>query len=473
MQGLSPVKIALSASLILMTRYLRKRGNVYQFSLRVPTDLLHRYPSQEIRKSLRTSDPQRAARLADREYEKYQAEFERLRTDREMTPVEFQSRVQEVIKEVGSLEYGDDYFRDQLHAWMKRNGFQHEAECERLPEYQNHEYLDAVDREALRRMRQGDQKGHRLSDALRMYRQTHKNAGNERRMERPVRDWGTLVAMTGDILVKELTRSHARAWMDAELKRGLKTTSVDRAKNNIVAILNVAIRELEIPDIRNPFASLRIPNHKADAEKRKTPSVQVLREVLAKFGKDDSPVSLIIRMQLGTGTRIAEVSQLATADVVLDAEVPYLDIRFRQWGTLKNDNHSPRKVPLVGCALEAARVAVKLAGKSVALFPAYAKERGNDNSSAAANKRLQAWGFTSHGFRHAMKDLLRESNCTEDIQEEIMGHSANKTGKNYGQGFSLSKKAERLVAALVPVTSVKEPAVPREDAVDRGEHAVA
>jgi integrase len=455
MQGLSPVKIALGASLILMTRYLRQRGNVYQFSIRVPSDLLGRYPSPEIRKSLRTSDLQKATRLADAEYKRYQAEFERLRTNGEMTPVELQSRVQEVIKEAGPLAHGDDYFRNQLHAWMAKNGFNDYAECEHHPKVENHEYLSVVDREALRRLRQGDKNGHRLSNALDVYCKTHKNSGNERRMERPIRDWASLVAITGDILIKELTRAHARAWVDAELTRGLKTTSVDRAKNNIAAILNVALRELEITDAKNPFANLPIPNHKADAEKRTTPSAQVLQEVLGKYGDDDSAVGLIIRLQLGTGTRIAEVSQLATADVVLDAEVPHLDLRFRQWGTLKNESHSPRKVPLVGPALEAAQVAVKLAGKSEALFAAYAKERGNDNSSAAVNKRLQPWGFTSHGFRHSMKDLLRESDCTEDIQEEIMGHSANKTGKKYGEGYSLSKKAERLSAALALVASAQ------------------
>ena len=78
----------------------------------------------------------------------------------------------------------------------------------------------------------------------------------------------------------------------------------------------------------------------------------------------------------------------------------------------KNDS-SERTVPLVGVALHAARKAVEShPGAHEALFPNYAKPRGNDSASAAVNKRLKRWGLTSHSFRHAMTDRLKNADVS-------------------------------------------------------------
>jgi integrase len=71
------------------------------------------------------------------------------------------------------------------------------------------------------------------------------------------------------------------------------------------------------------------------------------------------------------------------------------------------------------------------------LFDAYAKERDNDNASQAVNKRLQKCELTSHSFRHAMKDRLREAGCPKDIRDAIQGHGSGDVADNYGQGHTL------------------------------------
>jgi integrase len=439
-----------------MAKYVHKRpdSSKFQFVLRVPSELVHRYPKPVIRKSLETSDPVVAMKRGDIEFARCQAEFARMRGNGDMTPAEVQTLAIATAKELGNLESSEDYFNGKLHAWAKLQGFEDYSQFEHLPAFQDNTFLDQVDREALRILQAGDQHGARMSDALKAYFAGHEKASDLSFKARVERDWKTLTDTTGDILVRQLTRKHANAWRDAELARGLKTDSVKRNANSIRAVISAAVRELELDGFTNPFDDLRIAGAGKDASTRKTPSALELKAISDTFGQDDSLPALIICMQLGTGTRIAEISGLALEDVLLDAETPHIRIQPRSWRTLKTDA-SQRDVPLVGVALEAAKKAAALAKGKDALFPVYAHERGADTASATVNKRLKPWGITSHGFRHGMKDLLREVDCPEPLQREIQGHSLNDPADGYGKGPSLTKKAGWLSKALALVTNAK------------------
>ena len=53
-------------------------------------------------------------------------------------------------------------------------------------------------------------------------------------------------------------------------------------------------------------------------------------------------------------------------------------------------------------------------------------------------------GKTTHSFRHALADRLRNTGCPEEIVAEILGHSRSGMTKNYGKGFSLEVKQKWL-----------------------------
>ena len=167
------MKFALSPTVFLMAKYVQKRpdSTQWQFVLRVPSDLLHRYPKSVIRKSLKTSDPATAARRGDAEFARFQAEFARLRGDSTLSPAQLHTLALEKAKELGSLQHDDaqDYFQDKLHAWARKQGFEDVSQFEHLPEYRDDTYLDKVDREALRILKANEQNGARLADALRVY----------------------------------------------------------------------------------------------------------------------------------------------------------------------------------------------------------------------------------------------------------------------------------------------------------------
>ena len=76
-----------------------------------------------------------------------------------------------------------------------------------------------------------------------------------------------------------------------------------------------------------------------------------------------------------------------------------------------------------------------------AIFPNYARPRGNDAASAMLMKRLRRAitdkKLTMHSLRHRMKDKLRNTGCPEAISTAILGHGSNTVAANYGSGYAL------------------------------------
>jgi integrase len=141
-----------------------------------------------------------------------------------------------------------------------------------------------------------------------------------------------------------------------------------------------------------------------------------------------SAVALMTLMQMELGTRIGEISGLSIDYVFLDGDIPHVYFRSQPWRSLKTAA-SERRVPVVGIALKALKAAVALPRIGKGLFEQFARPRGNDSASAAVNKRLNNWGFTSHSFRHALKDRLRNVGCPKDIRDAIQGHASGDVAK--------------------------------------------
>jgi len=84
------------------------------------------------------------------------------------------------------------------------------------------------------------------------------------------------------------------------------------------------------------------------------------------------------------------------------------------------------------------------------LFPRYAANEAirATHASNTINKRLKvSLGIpkTSHSFRHAMRDRLRETGVPEDTKDAIGGWSSGRSiGRGYGEGYSLGRLKEAL-----------------------------
>ncbi len=410
-------------------QHLILRNGIYQFYLRVPTDLIGAYGKNFIRFSLKTSNPTKALKLAENASRRYKSEFKVIRDGNPLTP--------EDIKIAGRIlaekyEMNLEHFID-LEVDPAREKYANGDEIT----YQNadpSEYLTPTQTAAWQLMALPNVT--RLSDVLKIYLKTHKRGNEEIFIRKTSRDWNMLIKLVGDIEINSLSRAHTRQLVDYLTLDGFKTGSIRRTLNTLRAVTRKAITELEISKA-DPFKSITIQNEGNDKEDGKVATPQQLREIVTTFiAKKNSAVAMIIILQMELGTRISEISGLGLDDIFLNEEIPYIYFRDKPWRSLKN-NVSERRVPVSGLALEALKAALALPRTNQGIFNNYAKKNGGTAASAAVNAQLKKWGLKSHDFRHTMKDRLREIGCPKDIRDAIQGHGSNDIADNYGQGHSL------------------------------------
>ncbi|MDO6443605.1 DUF6538 domain-containing protein [Marinobacter sp. 2_MG-2023] len=102
--------VKLGYALSIKTKHIQKRGNVYQFVMRVPSDLIEHYGLKLIRQSLRTDDPKVAAKSAKTLAQSYNAEFAALRNNSKLAPchvLDTGSRMAEHYSTLDALSSGE------------------------------------------------------------------------------------------------------------------------------------------------------------------------------------------------------------------------------------------------------------------------------------------------------------------------------------------------------------------------------
>lgn len=285
-----------------------------------------------------------------------------------------------------------------------------------------------------------------LTEAFDTYISNHRRGREERFKQAQEGHWNKLIHLVGDIPLKQLTREHARRYREDRLSKGVKQPSAQREINTIKAIINSAIKELEV-EMNNPFEGLVVsaPTAAHEATRRLPYSKEQLRTLLScSVQIDDAPRRAIILLAL-TGARLAEIVGLRRCDVNL--EEGWIHITPHRSRPLKTSS-SDRKVPLLPLALEAAKKQLE-EHDSPYLFPTFCNDRTVKADSASA--RLNKWAAkivpnrSMHCLRHTMRDLLREVGCPDSIAKQIGGWSKGAdVSEGYGLGVSLDGKREHL-----------------------------
>ena len=289
-----------------------------------------------------------------------------------------------------------------------------------------------------------------FDDALMLHHELNgrgKSKADIAHVERPVK---RLMAIIGDKPLSAYTRDDANAFRDwlydstdkTLSKKPLSTSSVKRSMDSVNAVFNLANIEKSLK-LENPFANLR---YRKDAPKER-PSIpeDYIRQIHEQCLTHDDDMRWLIALISDTGMRLGEAAGLEVSHIHLNEAIPYLTIEETDSRRLKT-RESRRRVPLVGMALWAAKRAVEAskAQETTFLFPRYNK-KDTTNSNSASNA-LNKWmkehippQYVLHGFRHAMRDRLREVDCPADVMDEIGGWSKQSVGQSYGKGSSLER----------------------------------
>jgi integrase len=174
------------------------------------------------------------------------------------------------------------------------------------------------------------------------------------------------------------------------------------------------------PDV-NPFDS-------ADG-KRMPFKVEFVRDkMLAKPSNLDATVHDLVLVCIDTGARPSEIIRTPEDDIHLDNKIPFVDIRAGNGRSIKN-KFSQRKIPLVGCALEAMQRNPK----------GFSQFRENQYIRLQINNWLRSLQpdvpdeekKTLYCLRHTFKDrLLRTKGTHQETIDYLMGHNPKK--EDYG-----------------------------------------
>lgn len=460
----------------LKVKGIYKNGGRYSAKVRIPIDLKKHYPKGKtwLQKPLGTPDYLEAIKRATPILEQWREDFKRLRAGKPPSQSVLQLHpigkdlaraigVADLESDVVDARFQDEAERRARDVAKKTGKSLTKDQIQSLAEgiYRDNSIeLESVMNPAEIRLLKGS--GHinlplRLSDALDIYLSTHDKGG-----KRSVQTMGRysmdgLIASQGDLVIADpnlkvensITRRHLQAWIKEVVAGGLKTETAQRKLNQVKAILKRVALERQIPNIDFIVEGVCVVGVGSDSKKKHVPSPEELGGFLRAF-KDDPVATLLVFL----GGRISEVTGLMMSDLHLNEKQPYISIKPNSVRELKTAN-STRDIPVFGRSLEALQEIITQYSDSTYLFPQYANERGGDNASGALNKRFKKRGFpnlTTHCLRHALKDLLRNSNCPESLLDEIQGHGTQTAAKNYGKGSSLERKAKALAEAysLIP-----------------------
>ena len=364
-------------------KYLFRKRGVYYFERQIPVDLLVHYSSLKIVKSLKTKNGNRANKLARQLADKLDDHWASLRGDL------FSSMVAS----------------HQTHMAAQTTQKPPMSIRDALSEYLRH-------------------KGQGKGDRFRRY------------AERSV---GYLIEFVGSKSLADYSHADANMLRDALIRRGLVAPSIKRNFEVVRSVFNVAAKEAGL-DLVNPFSRVILSSAPPGRKRKPIPLKDVQRIQQLCYDKDDD-IRWLIALLSDTGMRLAEAAGLAKEDVFLDTEMPYVRLCERPWRPLKTRS-SERLVPLVGAALWAAERAYKSSPNDY-LFPRYCSEDRckADYASNTLNKWLKAQFLERHvvhGFRHSLRDRLREIECPSDVMDQIGGWRTAGVGHGYGDGYSLA-----------------------------------
>ena len=170
----------------------------------------------------------------------------------------------------------------------------------------------------------------------------------------------------------------------------------------------------------------------------------VFRQVQNDCMRVDDEHRRLLALISDTGMRLSEACGLLSSDIILDTDIPFINLIEHPWRRLKTSS-SIRTIPLVGTSLWSAE-RIKRENSEYA-FPRYcdSKKCNSNSASATLNKWLKPRlpnGCVIHSFRHSLRDRLRAIECPSDIVDAIGGWTTEGVGQRYGKGYEISIKAK-------------------------------
>ena len=280
----------------------------------------------------------------------------------------------------------------------------------------------------------------KLSEALDIYIKLKGNGKDNLFHRTAKRNVSYTIECFGNIDITSLKPIDAGKYSDFLFNKGLSTSSVRRVFSSINAVINITINEIGV-NMTNPFSGTFIP----DDNKKKTRlpiPIQNIRNIQDECKSIDDDNRWLIALISDTGMRLSEATGLLASDIILETNIPHINLVNHPWRRLKTKG-SNRVIPFIGSSLWAAKRVISANNEYA--FPRYTNEK-KCNANSASNG-LNKWlkpripnDCVIHSFRHSLRDRLRAVQCPSDIVDAIGGWTTSGVGQTYGSGYNLDIK---------------------------------
>jgi len=282
-----------------------------------------------------------------------------------------------------------------------------------------------------------------LSEALAKYLMLKSDGKDKTFVRGANRNIQSVIDQLGDRPIASYTSADAASLRDKLIENGLSVSSVKRNFSTIRSIISLTITEQGL-DCINAFSRTYMPDE--EKQRRFPIPIDCVRTIQFNCRDADDDMRWVVALLSDTGMRLGEAVGLAKSDVMLDADMPHINVIPHPWRRLKTKG-SERCIPLVGEALWAASRAIEGTSGDDFLFPRY--NRGSFSNANSASAAINKWlkprvpdNCVIHSFRHSMRDRLRAVECPSDIIDAIGGWTTTGIGQRYGTGQPLEVKAK-------------------------------
>lgn len=448
---------------------LVRRGGRYSIRRRVPSDLVGIVGKVEVTRALGTSDRREAERLCRIETVKLDVEWTLLRAQHAATSAatssadELAARKRQAEDQQRAFEEAQDYYfqhvkdegveeegRDRFEADVAR----HAAMLREAHRLAGVPLSQSADRQKRKAAPQPEDAPTLLSDLCATWERERPNAPRTvASMRLAVRRFRELV---GAIPVARITRPHITKMRDGLVASGLKASTANKLLTDIGTLLSMATTAGTIPS--NPALGIKVQAKRTAADEKQPFSPSDLKAIFSAprpSAIDDPAKHWLPLLQLWTGARVRELSQLRPEDI---QETPYslpdgspattwvLTITDAAKGATVKNAGSRRRVPIHAELIRAGFVqfAQQCAAKRREwLFDLTPDRHGNRSSPYVKwfshwlrnTAKITDTRLTGHSFRHLFAAACRDCGITEAVSAALMGHSPSSVHRRYGGAY--------------------------------------
>ena len=421
-------------------KHVYLRNNIYYFRSDVPSDLTHYFPTSEVKRSLKTSDPC-AAKLAALDMElKVQQAYTLLR--------------------VGILS--DDIIQQVVEAVVPN------ATKPTAPE----------------------EKGNILTDVISDYTAEKQSNWTDKTKMEVAGVFRLLVDILGDVDVTTITRptliqlrsslqrvppnfykknpgKSAREVLKSSTEDGISSKSVNKHMSRIGSLLKYCQEQGMI--VSNPATDLQIIDKQRTDQERSSYSINDIKKIVSNLplGVERPERYWIPIIGLYSGMRLAEICQLHVEDIIRVDDCWCFDINNAGNRQLKNDA-SVRVIPIHPKLIELGLIRYYEGMKEsnhprLWMLLSYIHLHGYTNTFGKWYQRFNREYVTEdpkkvfHSMRHLVTDTLKQAGVQDTLISELVGHSTSgsMTMGRYGKRYQPKVLLDALVQLDYGVTVPK------------------